>query len=85
MLPVGMVQGPDAQAHVYGYLIGSVARDGQIEFAFHALTEVEQQQARLPDYSPEVVHACIDGNPDPTNTPPVGPIDACAVDAAAPR
>jgi hypothetical protein len=85
LLPAGMIQGPDAQAHVYGYLIGSVARDGQIEFAFHALTEVEQQQARLPDYSPEVVHACFDGNPDPTNTPPMAPVDACAVDAAAPR
>ena len=85
VLPAGMVQGPDAQAHIYGYLTGSVARDGQIQFVFHALTEVELQQASHPDYAPDDVHACFEGNPDLTKTPPAAPIEACPVEATAQR
>jgi hypothetical protein len=82
-LPAGMVPGPGAQAHVYGFLTGRVAPDGQIEFAFHALTEADQQRARLPDYSPAVVHACFEGNPDLAKAPPAPPIEACPAAAEA--
>jgi hypothetical protein len=85
VLPAGMVQGPDAQAHIYGYLIGSVARDGRIQFSFHALTEVELQLASPPDYAPDDVHACFEGNPDLTVTPPAAPIEACPVEATTRR
>jgi hypothetical protein len=84
-LPAGMVQGPDAQSHIYGYLIGSVARDGQIQFVFHALSEVELEQASHPDYAPDDVHACFEGNPDLTRAPPAAPIDACPVEPATRR
>jgi len=58
-------------------LIGSVASDGRVTIAFHALLEAELQQARLADYAPDVVHACFEGNPDLTNVPPMAPMDAC--------
>jgi len=76
-LPAGVVPGPDARAHVYGYLIGSVASDGRIEFGFHALTESDQQRARLPDYSPDIVHTCFEGNPDLAKAPAAAPTEAC--------
>ncbi len=64
-LPAGVEPGNNAKEHVYGYLLGTVERNGEIRFAFHELNEAELQATRGLDYSPEAVSSCVVGNPDP--------------------
>ncbi|WP_347262001.1 hypothetical protein [Rudaea sp.] len=64
-LPAGVEPGNDAKEHVYGYLLGTVERNGEIRFAFHELNEAELQATRGPDYLPETVSFCVAKNPDP--------------------
>jgi hypothetical protein len=64
-LPAEAKPSADAREHVYGYLTGSVAPDGQIAFAFHELGAAELQAVRSPDYEAEDVAFCVDLNPEP--------------------
>jgi hypothetical protein len=63
-LPPGVEPGPGAREHVYGYLLGTVAADGAIEFAFKELGAAELQAALTSDYAPEDAAFCVAGNPD---------------------
>ena len=62
-LPAEIAQGPDAREHVYGYLLGTAARDGTIDFAFRELDEAALQAARTPEYGAEDVTFCVQQNP----------------------
>jgi hypothetical protein len=64
-LPAEAKPSADAREHVYGYLTGTVAPDGQIAFAFHELVAAELQAVRSPDYEAEDVAFCVDLNPEP--------------------
>ena len=64
-LPAGVVAGPGAREHVYGYLTGTVRTGGTIDFAFHPLDESDLQAARGSDYLPDDVSFCVAQNPDP--------------------
>ncbi len=61
-LPPGKTQGPGSMTKVYGYMTGTVAADGTIEFAFHKLAVADlltANQGRLPD---SLVHWCDQSN-----------------------
>ena len=64
-LPTGIRPGNEAKEHAYGYLLGTVERNGEIRFAFHELGEAELQAVHSPDYLPEAVSSCVTKNPDP--------------------
>ncbi len=64
-LPSEVVVGVDAREHVYGYLLGTVTRGGEIRFTFHELDEPELQAARTSDYAADTVSFCVAQNPDP--------------------
>lgn len=65
-LPSDVTIGPDAREHVYGYLEGTVQRDGEIRFDFHQLDEPALQQARTADYDTDDVAFCSAMNPEPS-------------------
>src|SRR5450432_525349 len=62
-LPPGTASGPNAREHTYGYLIGSVAADGHITFAFRELTEADLQRSRSDDIAEDTVTSCVVNNP----------------------
>jgi hypothetical protein len=61
-LPAKVNQGPGAQQHVYGYLLGTVSADGMINFDFQNLEETSVPAAIVNRYKPEFVHWCWDQN-----------------------
>ncbi|QBB69019.1 hypothetical protein ELE36_00710 [Pseudolysobacter antarcticus] len=64
-LPPDVIAGPDAREHVYGYLIGTVTRGGEVRFEFRELAEPAIQLTRGADYSADTVSFCVAQNPDP--------------------
>ena len=76
-LPAEVSPGPEARAHVYGYLQGTVQPGGEIRFAFRELSEADLQRARTADYTPADVKFCFDQNPDPSLIRPPPP-SSCA-------
>jgi hypothetical protein len=64
-LPAEATPGADAREHVYGYLIGSIARNGTIAFTFHELGEADLQTVRSADYDADDVAFCVAQNPEP--------------------
>jgi hypothetical protein len=69
-LPEGVHSSPNAREHVYGYLLGHVAKDGRILFTFREIDEAAAQSARGPDYSQDTVHFCMAKNPETLPPPP---------------
>ncbi len=69
-LPTGIQPGTDARQHVYGYLLGHVAKDGRISFTFRELDEAALQKTRGSDYSEEAVGLCMANNPATLPPPP---------------
>jgi len=70
---------------VYGYLVGTVASDGTIQFVFHEVHESEVPQATRSEYPAPLVHWCFAHNsqnidPDPGDLTPrcVAPASAGA-------
>lgn len=51
-----------AQTDVYGFLLGAVKPDGQIDFAFHKLNESDVPGSVVARYKPEFVHWCFAEN-----------------------
>ncbi|MGA7625189.1 MAG: hypothetical protein WCA91_16585 [Candidatus Acidiferrales bacterium] len=51
-----------AQTHVYGFLLGTVKPDGQIDFAFHKLNESDVPASVVARYKPAFVHWCFAEN-----------------------
>ena len=51
-----------AETNVYGFLTGAVHPDGQIDFEFHQLNEIDVPAAVAGRYTPEFVHWCFSQN-----------------------
>ena len=64
-LPAEVSAGPEARAHVYGYLKGTVHPGGEVSFAFKELGESDLERNRPADYTVDDVHFCYSQNPDP--------------------
>lgn len=65
-LPPDLPAGTKSLEHVYGYLLGSVASDHSITFAFQELKESDLQAADSGNYTPDFVHWCATQNPLPS-------------------
>lgn len=61
-----------AETHVYGYLLASVAADGKVDFKFQRLEKKDLAAAAKKRYRPEVIDYCFDQN---SATQPVGVTD----------
>ena len=53
-----------SRAHVYGYMQGTVAPDGSIEFALHTLTENDMTANKWPNAPAAAIHTCFAANYD---------------------
>jgi hypothetical protein len=61
-LPAGAVAGPKAMTDVYGYLVGTVAADGSIEFAFQQVQVADLLRASQGKYPESLVRWCAEEN-----------------------
>ena len=61
-LPSGIPSGQDARERTYGYLLGTVAPNGQVTFEFRALVEDDLQRSRDEDFPAELVTYCASKN-----------------------
>jgi hypothetical protein len=66
----GVKPGPDARQHIYGYMTGTVAKDGSIQFSFVQFTEDDLQKVRTKDFTADDVHWCYVNNPTTLRPPP---------------
>lgn len=78
-LPIEVIPGPGARAHVYGYLAGLVGVDGAIDFRFHELAEADLQRALPGDYTPRDAEFCFVENPPFDRMGTSAPAPACLV------
>ena len=76
-LPPEVTPGSSARSHVYGYLSGTVAADGTIDFRFHELAEADLQRVRSSDYTPDDVQYCYSQNPPPAAMGVGAPAPSC--------
>ena len=53
---------PGWQSDVYGYLLGTVKPDGQIDFAFQQITQADVPAIVASRYSPDFVYWCFAQN-----------------------
>jgi hypothetical protein len=74
-LPEDLPSGIQAKTYVYGYLIGTVAPDGHIQFEFRQLNEPDVPRAVVDRYGKDFVHECFVGNSDTGK--PAPPPDSC--------
>jgi hypothetical protein len=51
-----------AQTDVYGFLLGTVKPDGEIDFAFQRLNESDVPTMIVSRYTPQFVHWCFAEN-----------------------
>jgi hypothetical protein len=58
-LPTGIDPGPGAQPDVYGYLLGTVKPDGEIEFSFQAVKEAAVPREVLERYPASFPNWCF--------------------------
>lgn len=58
-LPPEKVDAVAAETNVYGYLIGAVKPNGEINFTFHRLSESDVPADIMEMYKPEFVHWCF--------------------------
>jgi hypothetical protein len=63
-LPQGVQPGPGAQADVYGYLLGTVNRDGEIQFSFNQVKQADVPAAVLQRYPSGFPNWCFAYNSD---------------------
>jgi hypothetical protein len=62
-LPETAKPGPNTQTDVYGYLLGTVAPDGSVTFAFQEITEKDIPESVMKKYSSRFVDTvCFAGN-----------------------
>ncbi len=61
-LPADAHDAAAAETNVYGYLVGSVADDGQIAFEFHRIDEVDVPAGVAEAFAPGFVHWCFAEN-----------------------
>jgi hypothetical protein len=61
-LPPDSAQAKTAETGVYGYILGIVQPDGQIEFQFRRLNEREIPASVVNRYTPDFVHWCFAEN-----------------------
>ncbi|MFZ3379260.1 MAG: hypothetical protein WA193_06505 [Candidatus Acidiferrales bacterium] len=61
-LPPEKVDAKAAETRVYGFLLGTVQPDGEINFTFHNLSESDVPAAIVERYKPEFVHWCFAEN-----------------------
>jgi hypothetical protein len=76
-LPSEVTPGPGARSHVYGYLTGRVAGDGEVVFQFHEIDEADLQRSRPADYEAADVAFCFAENPAPERLGTAPPAPAC--------
>ena len=61
-LPVQHAAADVAMTDVYGYLLGTVAADGTIQFAFKPVQESEVPAATVKEFTADEVHWCFAKN-----------------------
>jgi len=61
-LPPGTSSGPTAMTDVYGYLVGTVADDGAVTFAFQQLGLADLLRTSQGKYADSLVHWCVEQN-----------------------
>lgn len=62
VLPANWQDAQEARANVYGYLLGTVAADGEIDFQFHPVKESDTPASVVTRFTPEFVHWCFAEN-----------------------
>jgi len=63
-LPPDSTRAQEARQKVYGYLLGTVQRDGSIEFEFHEINRGDIPSSVVRRYTPEFTNYCFDANTD---------------------
>jgi hypothetical protein len=63
-LPPEAVHAKEARERLYGYLVGTVHKDGAIDFKFHELKRQQVPDVVVGRYTPEFVDYCFDENAD---------------------
>lgn len=61
-LPVDHAASTVAQTDVYGYLQGTVSKDGRVTFAFHPVVVKDIPESVMKRYGKEAVMECFNGN-----------------------
>ncbi len=61
-LPTNSSKAKTAETNVYGYMLGTVQPDSQVEFEFRRLNESEVPASVVQRYTPEFVHWCFAAN-----------------------
>lgn len=61
-LPLDAPRAKEARTKVYGYLLGTVHRDGKIDFKFEEIKKSDTPDAISQRYTPEFVNFCFDKN-----------------------
>jgi hypothetical protein len=61
-LPENWKDAREAKTDVYGYLLGTVGADGEIQFVFHQINESDIPPAVVSRFTPEFVHWCFAEN-----------------------
>jgi hypothetical protein len=61
-LPPDSSRAKEARTKVYGFLLGTVHKSGEIDFKFHELNKAETSAEIIERYTPELVNFCFDRN-----------------------
>jgi len=65
-LPAGAGAAREAMTNVYGFLIGAVTSDGEVQFQFHEVREPDVPADVVRRFTPEAVHDCFAQNRETT-------------------
>jgi Calcineurin-like phosphoesterase len=68
-LPRSKPEATVAETNVYGYLVGTVKPDGEINFTFRKLQESDVPPPVLNEYKADFVHWCFEKNSAPSSLP----------------
>jgi hypothetical protein len=63
-LPEDARRAAEAKTNVYGYLLGTVHDDGNIDFKFHEIKAGQVPQDLVPTFGEGLMHTCFNGNSD---------------------
>jgi hypothetical protein len=61
-LPPDSSQAKEAHTKVYGFLLGTVHKSGEIDFKFHEVNKADTSAEIIERYTPELVDFCFDRN-----------------------
>jgi hypothetical protein len=61
-LPPDSSQAKEARTKVYGFLLGTVHKSGEIDFKFHEVNKADTSAEIIERYTPELVNFCFDRN-----------------------